>query len=104
LSVTYLPIPKHEVLETIRRIAKQNTEQVVFLDHAHMRMMERDISQRQILKALELGNLVDDIVWDTEAERGWKCKLTRMVTGESITAVAKLVERESITCLVVTVW
>ena len=67
-----------------------------------MRMVEREISIKQVINVVRLGERIGKIEWDTEIERGWKCKFRRVTAGRSVTVVAKLVTRDSKTCLVVT--
>ena len=101
-KVVQLPFPRHKVRDEIARIAREDTSQVVFLDHANDRKGQRDITSRQILNVLKDGNLIDGPNWCTEVERGWRCKLSRVTAGVSIAVVAKLVERDTSVCLVVT--
>lgn len=88
----------------IRRISNESTQNLVILDHAHMRMDERDITIKQVINVLRLGERISKIEWDTESERGWKCKFRRVAAGRNVTVVAKLVMRDSETCLVVTTY
>lgn len=67
-------------------------------------MRERDVTTRQILNVLKSGEQIGDIVWCTEGEKGWRCKLSRVTAGVKITVVAKVVKRQSTTCLVITTW
>jgi len=103
-TVVLPAIQKADVFNTIRSIVKQDTEKIDILVHARMRMLEREITIRQVYKVLEFGELAGEVIWDPNGEKGWKCKLSRMVAGESVTVIAKLVQREASTCLVVTVW
>jgi len=104
-KVIELPfISKDAVRGEIRRIAESETQSLSLLDHASDRMIQRDVTMRQILNVLKNGEQLGDICWCTEKERGWRCKLSRVTAGVKVTVVAKLVSRENTSCLVVTVW
>jgi len=93
-----------DVRAEIQRIANEDTICVEYLDHSLERMNQRDITTGQVLKVLRSGEQIGDAQWCTEKENGWRCKLKRICAGSQITVVAKLVERENSTCLVVTTW
>lgn len=97
-------IKPQEVEAEIRRLARDSSIDVIILDHARMRMLEREITDRQIFNVLKNGDLIDGAKWDAEKERGWKCKFRRVTAGVEVTVVAKLIKRESATCLIVTVF
>jgi hypothetical protein len=98
-------IPKKDAVKVIREIAFSNTERVYVLDHAHMRMLERNITLRQIFKVIRHGDVVDGPEWSTDEEKGWKCVFKRITAGDCIEVVVKLVEREGAdSCLVVTAY
>jgi len=81
-TVISLPtIKKERVVEEIRRIAQEDTSNVFFINHALMRMKEREITNRQALKVLRHGDLVDGPEWSTKNERGWKCKFKRITVS-----------------------
>lgn len=82
---------KSNAIKKIRKVA-ENTSLVIFLDHAEMRMQEREISIAQVFRVLRFGD-PKTLQWDTESERGWKCKFTRITAGARLSVVAKLVER-----------
>ena len=95
---------KDGAVEEIRRIAKEDSSKVIVLDHAKIRMMEREITSRQIYNVLKNGEPKCAPEWDTEQEKGWKCRLSRVTAGTAVTVVAKLVERDENVCLIVTVF
>jgi hypothetical protein len=104
-NLVFLPrIPRDGAESKIREIASKASHEIYILDHAKMRMLEREITQRQIFKALINGELLEGPEWDTKEDKGWKCKFSRIVAGEKVTVVAKLVDREDSSCLVITVW
>ncbi len=104
-NVVALPfISRDEVEGEIRRIAKDSTSDLVKLDHAIDRMAQREITDRQILNVLRLGERVSDITWNTDKERGWKCTFRRITAGVNVTVATKLVKRDIATCLIVTVF
>lgn len=94
----------NDVEGQIRKIAKESTIDIVKLDHAIDRMLEREITDRQILNVLKHGDRISDIVWNTDKEKGWKCTFRRITAGVSITVATKLVQRDDTTCLIVTVF
>ena len=93
-----------DVRGEIRRIAKSETQNVEFLQHAIERMEQRGITSRQVLKVLQDGEQIEGADWCTDKERGWRCKLSCVTAGDKVTVIAKLVERENSACLVVTTW
>ncbi len=104
-NVVALPfIQRDQVEKEIRRIATESTINMVKLDHAIDRMIEREITDRQILNVLRSGEQLSPAAWNTEKERGWKCKFRRITAGVNVTVVAKLVQRDETTCLIVTVF
>jgi len=104
-KVISLPfISKDKVREEIENIARSKSQNLDILNHAITRMAERDISMRQILNVLKNGEQLGSITWCTEGERGWRCKLTRVTAGSKVTVIAKLVERDETSCLVITNW
>lgn len=88
----------------MREIARASTERLIVLEHAHMRMLEREITLQQVVRTLKNGEIVSDIKWDTTEDKGWKCNFRHTSAGVKINAVAKLVKKEEIQCLIVTVW
>lgn len=103
-DIVCLPMSKERVREEIRILATTMSGSIFLLDHAEMRMLEREINRRQVFNVLCLGDQIGQIEWDTVVQSGWKCKLNRMIAGDSITVVAKLIQGEENHCLVVTVW
>ncbi|MCW7556503.1 DUF4258 domain-containing protein [Endozoicomonas gorgoniicola] len=104
-KVVTLPFIKAgEVRQEIARIAKDESHNLDFLDHALLRMQEREVTTRQILNVLKNGEQIGDVTWCTDQEKGWRCRLSRVTAGVKITVVAKVVQRENTTCLVITTW
>ena len=104
-NVIALPfITKDRVREEIKRIASEESHNLDFLDHAVIRMNEREVTTRQVINVLKNGEQIGDISWCTEKEKGWRCRLSRVTAGSKITVVAKVIQRENITCLVITAW
>jgi len=104
IVVTLPTFTRNTAVKEIQRLAQEETERVHVLDHAHMRMIEREITLRQVLKVLRHGDLVTGPEWSTEGEEGWKCNFRRITAGESIEVVAKLIERDGVRCLIVTAY
>lgn len=88
----------------LRRIATEETENLLICDHAILRMVERGVTRSQIIKTVKLGDMVDKPKWCTEKEKGWRCKFRRINAGTKITAIAKLIKRDKNLCLIVTSW
>jgi len=102
--IANLPIiNKNDVDGEIRRLATGVSGRFYFTAHAEMRLLERDITKRQIFNVVRSGDLVEGPVWDIKQESGWKCRYNWITAGVSITAVIKLVERSDGHCdLVIT--
>jgi hypothetical protein len=100
-----LPFIKAEDVEAeVRRIATESTQHLILLDHALDRSEERGISLRQITNVLKSGDRTSDYKWDTQLENGWKCTFQRVTAGVKVTVAVKLVMRDCVSCLVVTVY
>jgi len=95
---------KKEVIQEIQRIAISETGKVYFLDHAVMRMVEREITSRHVFKVLRHGTVISGPEWSTNMETGWKCVFKRITAGKSIEVVVKLVDRNGNDCLIITVY
>jgi hypothetical protein len=105
LMIVALPFIKAEEVESeVRRIATKDTTNLILLDHAHIRCVERGINLKQITNVLKNGDRTTDYTWDTHIENGWKCTFQRVTAGIKVTVAVKLVKRESVSCLVVTVF
>lgn len=94
-------IQKRRCEAEIARLAREDTERVEILDHALDRMQQRDITTRQVFRTLIDAELLG-VTWDSDNEKGWRCKLRYMTAGIAVVVVAKLIERDESTCLVVT--
>lgn len=103
-KIISLPFPKGKVIQEIQRIAVEESGKVFFLDHAEMRMVEREITTRHIFKVLRHADTISDPKWITKEERGWRCVFKRITAGKSVEAVVKLVERDGNCCLIITVY
>lgn len=103
--IVQLPFCKREEVESeIRRIAIHDTAAVIVLGHAKDRMLQRGITSRQVLRVLVDGVLDSPVEWDTQKDRGWKCRFCRTTAGIKVTVVVKLIESGGRRCLVITVW
>ena len=83
-----------EVVEQIQSIARDHTERVIVLDHARLRMIEREISYIQVLRVISDGHPVSDIKWSDKKETGWRCQFRRITAGNEIDVAVKLVVRD----------
>lgn len=103
-SVVQLPrLRKVDVDAEIRRLATGVSGRFFFTQHAEMRMVERNITKRQVFNVVRDGKLLEEPVWDSEIEEGWKCRYNWITAGVGITVVVKLLERSDGHCdLVIT--
>ena len=83
-----------DVVVKIRETAQKSTKDVIFSEHAEMRMQERDISTKQVLQVIRLGEQKGKVKWDSKDEPGWRCKFTWRTAGVWLEVVVKLVERK----------
>ena len=97
-------ITRLNVEAEVRRIAGESTKDLVLLDHAKDRMLEREITERQSLNVLKNGDIMDAPKWDTEKERGWRCQFRGIAAGIDVTVITKLVKRDNTMCLIITVY
>ncbi|MDB4222281.1 hypothetical protein N9850_00795 [Granulosicoccus sp.] len=56
-------------------------------------MIQRNITRRQVMQVLRLGDLVGKVTWCSEKERGWRMTLKRISAGAEIVVGAKLIDR-----------
>lgn len=103
-KIANLPtIKKCDVDAEIRHLATGVSGRFYFTEHAEMRMIERSITKRQVFNVVRSGTLLEDPIWDSDKESGWKCRYSWITAGVSVTAVVKLIERTDGHCdLVIT--
>jgi hypothetical protein len=92
-----LALPKFratDVRDEIARLAREQSIDVIILDHAVDRQDQRGVTSRQILNVLKNGDQIGTVDWCTERENSWRCKMSRVTAGSKVTVVAKLVERK----------
>ena len=104
MGVLKLPSPKADAESMIREIAKNHTRQLAIMDHARLRMIERDVTDKQLFLCIIDGELIKGPTWDRKEEPGWKCTFKRHCSGASLRVGCKLVEREEGKVLVLTVF
>ena len=97
-------IGANQVESEIRKIVTGSSQNVIFLDHAAMRMQEREITSKQVFNVLKNGELKDSPKWNTEKSKGWKCSFVTVTAGVKVTVVAKLTKEKEQMCLIVTVF
>lgn len=103
-NVCSLPTIKSEkVRAEITRIALEDTENVILLDQVIESQIYKGIYPTQVFKVLIDGKCISEPRWCSEREPGWLCTLSRATAGSMVTADVKLVERASMTCLVLMV-
>lgn len=103
-----ISLPKYNkgnVFEAVQQIAESNTQAVFILDHCELRMQERNITRVQVIRTLRQGTLTEPPVWDSEHEKGWRCRVSHVTAGTPLTVVAKLIENaDDELVLVITAW
>lgn len=102
MTIVTLPVPKDEVVDIIKKIAKADDGRLALSEHCIQRMLERDILQRQVINCIRQGNPVRGPDWDTNIESGWKVTFERVCAGQAINVGVKLLERETDFVLVLT--
>ena len=90
------------VLSGTWAIVTQDTGQFFIMDHARMRMLERGVTDKQVMLCIADGDLIKGPDLDKEHELGWKCMFTRVCAGAALRVGCKLVQREEETVLVLT--
>ncbi len=93
-GVAQLPrIKKCNVDREIRRLATGTMGRFYILEHTEMRMLERDITRKQVYNVVRSRKLVKGPEWCSKIEDGWLCSYNWITAGVSLTVVVKLVER-----------
>lgn len=81
-----------DALERVRELVAEGGR-IVWSDHAHDRMEERDITTTQVLNVLKRGTVVESARWDVNYQN-WKLGVQDISAGELLTVqVALDVER-----------
>ena len=76
-----------------------NTGNILWTDHAHERMEEPGITDRQALRTIREGNIDGKIVPDGEDE--WKLTLKKRDAGRTVHVVVAISDREELTVITV---
>lgn len=96
-------LPNKESAEFfIRKIADENTGQLFIMDHARLRMLEREITDRQLNLCISEGDMVRGPEFDRKNEIGWKCTFRRKCAGRVLFVACKLIQRDEETVLILT--
>lgn len=100
LQLELTPVQAKRIITTIK---KENPERILFTKHASERMVERGITNRQIMKCIEHGYVVEGPYRDIYGN--WKMTMETISAGDRISTVAVL-DRDSSGnyCLIVTVF
>jgi len=87
-----------------RRIANISfdSDQVVFTDHAQIRMEERGISMPDVLRILRHGDIEDPPSEDHPGE--WKCKVTDKLRGRTAGVVTVIIDADEQLIIVTVEW
>lgn len=100
-----LPTPKESAEFSIRKIAIENTRQLFITGHASMRMLEREITDKQLQLCLSQGEMIRGPELDRKSEIGWKCSFRRRCAGSMLRVGCKLIQRdEEIVLILTTFW
>ena len=94
-----IPPSRQEALAQVRRRA-EDSQNILWTQHARERMEERDITVRQALRTIKGGNIHDKIVPDGEDE--WKVTLKKRDAGPTVHVVVALSGDDSL--IVITVY
>lgn len=98
-KVSTLPtVKKGDADQIVRSLATGMTGRFFFHAHAEMRLLERDITRKQVFNVVRSGQLIDGPNWDTKEENGWKCTYNWITAGVDITVAVKLIERSDGHC------
>ena len=86
--MTRLRLTPAVALKRIREAAKVSGN-VILGSHAKDRMLERDITKRDVYRVLQQGDIEGN---PQETERGeWKCKLTLQLRGRRVAGVVTVI-------------
>lgn len=86
-NVVSLELKVDSALRIIRGII-QDTSRVKFTFHARQRMEERGFSDRQIIKCLEHGRIIEGP--SRSANGNWECRVEGIAAGDVITVACAL--------------
>ena len=76
-------------------------EEISWTNHAKAQMRDRDVSIREVMRALEAGHEVEGPFLDISGD--WKCTFCGNSAGTGVQVVAVLIEQDEETCLLITV-
>lgn len=97
-----LPPSKEHAEFSIRKIVNENTGLLFITDHARMRMLEREITDKQLHLCISKGDMVRGPEFDRKSEIGWKCTFRRVCAGRVLRVGCKLIRRKEELVLVLT--
>lgn len=86
--------PKRELLQKRIREIAQDSERIIWSNHAFDRVEERDITTRDALVVLRTG-LLDDEIEAGRSSGEWKCKMTKTMKGRREVGVVVIVIRDA---------
>lgn len=72
------------------RALSVSSENVVFTRHARLRMLQRDVTDLQVLEVLRRGSVVRDEGPAPDIHGNWKATLRRTVAGQEVNVAAVL--------------
>ena len=86
-SVVPFPLRRREAAQRVRGLAG-DTSNLNWTEHACQRMEEREITTRQVLSTLRLGQADGDPIADQDG--GWKLAMVKRSAGRSVRVVVAL--------------
>lgn len=96
MAVKFPRTQKRDVLAKIKSLVEENSSNAYFLDHAELRMQEREISRKRVINVVRRCAVADQLKWCTENnENGWRCRIQGFTGSSKLSVVVKLVEREN---------
>lgn len=101
MAINFPKTQKRDAWPTIARLVNENSSNVYFLDHAELRMQEREISRKRVINVIKRCTTVEQLRWCNEGESGWRCKISGFSGSSKLSAVVKLVERENLEMILV---
>ena len=88
-----------EARASLKRLIQ--AEEISWTTHAKQRMLERNVTSRDVLRVLQAGHEVEGPI--RNEKMNWTCTFAGNSAGVGVQVVAVLVEEGNETCLVVTV-
>lgn len=88
-NIAKMKLPPHRAQSTIRARA-ENSENIIFGNHARERMDERGFTTTDVLRILRKGH-IDDDPEPTDKNGEWKCKVKFNLKGKRTAGVVTII-------------